>query len=96
MVISIALLTQEDLVDLALEHVLARVHAVHDGAEAANHAGLAEDIPDVSLVSLQLVHPGGYAFNSFFRLVRKRQSAPCAMILFGVDLSIPASRRRKA
>jgi hypothetical protein len=37
-----------------------------------------------------------YPFNSCFSALRKRQSAPCAMIFWGLDLIIPASCRRRA
>jgi hypothetical protein len=37
-----------------------------------------------------------YPFNSFFSSLRKRQSVPCSMIFWGLDLIMPASCRRRA
>ena len=77
----------------ALERALAIVHAVQDGVERRTTPAWQRACRIAAASGSNRV---SYAFNSFFRLVRKRQSVPCAMILFGVDLSIPASRKRKA
>jgi hypothetical protein len=37
-----------------------------------------------------------YPFSSFFNSLRKRQSVPWVMILWGLDLIIPTSLRRRA
>ena len=39
-------------------------------------------------------HPHGQLFSSRLSSLKKRQSLPAAMILFGLDLIIPASRSR--
>src|SRR4029450_13049016 len=40
--------------------------------------------------------PHAQLFSSCFSSLKNRQSVPCAMILLGLDLMMPASRRRKA
>ena len=51
-------------------------------------------------VLTRLLHSPGasplYPFNSFFSSLRKRQSVPCSMIFWGLDLIMPASCRRRA
>ncbi len=42
------------------------------------------------------VHSWAHPFSSFFSSLRMRQSVPLAMICWGVDLIMPASRRRRA
>jgi hypothetical protein len=47
-------------------------------------------------LSLLHRHLPRYPFSSFFSSLRKRQSVPWAMSFCGLDLSIPASWRRRA